>query len=55
VDALEEATCLVAKASFSKGLKVWILHKGHVLHFIASYCMYYLVGKMFLGPMIGAQ
>jgi hypothetical protein len=54
-DALEEATCLIAKASFPKGLKVWILHKGHVLHLLASYWMYYWVGNMLLGTIIGAQ
>jgi hypothetical protein len=54
-DALEEATCLITKSYFSKGLKVWILHKGHVLHLLASYCMYYCVGEILLGPMIGAQ
>jgi hypothetical protein len=55
VDALEEATCLIAKASFLKELKVWILHKCHVLILLASYSMYYCVDKMLLGPIIGAQ
>jgi hypothetical protein len=40
VDALEKAACLVAEASFSQGLKVWVLHKGHVLHFLPSHWMY---------------
>jgi hypothetical protein len=54
-DALEEATCLIAKAYFLKGWKVWILHKGHVLNLLASYWIYYCLRKMLLGTMIGAQ
>jgi hypothetical protein len=53
-DALEQATCLIAEASFPQGLEVRVLNKGHVLHLLASYWMYYCVGKIFLGPMIGA-
>jgi hypothetical protein len=48
VDALEEATRLIAKAYFPKRLEVWILHEVHVIHFIARHWVYYCVGKMFV-------
>jgi hypothetical protein len=55
VNALKKAACLVAEASLPQELKVWVIHKGHVIHLLAGYRMYHCVGKLLLGPMIGAQ
>jgi hypothetical protein len=54
-NALKKAACLVAEASISQGLKVWVIHKGHVLNLLTGYRMYHFIGKLLLGPMIGVQ
>jgi hypothetical protein len=55
VNALEKAASLVYEASLPQGLKVWVIHKGHVLHLLAGCRMYHCIEKVLLVPVIGTQ
>jgi hypothetical protein len=55
MNALKKAACFVAEASFPQGLKIWVIHKGHVFHLLSGYWMYHSIGKVLLGQMIGSQ
>jgi hypothetical protein len=46
VDALEESVHLITKASFPKGLEVWVFHECHVFHFFARSRVCNGVGKI---------
>jgi hypothetical protein len=55
VDALEESTRLITKASFQKILEVWVFHECHIFHLFARHWVYLHVYEMLLCTMIGAQ
>jgi hypothetical protein len=52
-DAFEESAHLITRASFPKGLEVWVFNECHVLYFLALNWVYYGIVGTEICPMIG--